>query len=104
MSELIESIKGSQKEIKGLQTEQATQAGSEAQILKQLLDNFQVETLEEAVIVLEEFEQEKKKNDELLKENDIELKEIIASATKTTSATGTTERGSSFGACSGRHG
>ena len=94
MSEVIESIKRSQKEIKELQTEQATQAGSEAQLLKQLEDNFQVKTLKDAVVVLEEFQQERKKNNELLKEVDIDLKQIVASATKASSSTETRERDS----------
>ena len=82
MKEIIESIKRSQNAIKELQHKQATQAGSKAQIIKQLTDNFSVETLEEAQIVLEEFIEEREKNDVLLKEIDTELKEIISSATK----------------------
>ena len=85
MSDVIKSIKNSQSEIKDLQHEQAKQAGSTAQIVKQLKDNFQVETLEEAETVLQEFIAEKEENDELLEEIDTELKEIVSSATKTAS-------------------
>lgn len=80
MSDIISSVKSKQREIKKFQTEQAEQKGSKEQILKQLQENFDVTSLKDGEQILEEFKQERDKNENLLTKMDVELGEIIDSA------------------------
>ena len=88
MSDTLTGVKNKQLKIKELQNLEAQQTGSKEQLLKQLQDGFQVDSLEEAKVVLSELEQERDKNDKLLKEMDSELGEIIQSATASQTSQG----------------
>jgi len=82
MSDVIASVKTKQRKIKELQKTQAQNEGSKAQVLKQLKEKFDVDSQADAEVVLSEFMQEKKKNEELLETLDQELAGIIKCATK----------------------
>jgi phage-related protein len=81
MNDIVRSVKAKQRKIKNLQTTQAQNEGSKAQVLKQLKDTYGIESLADGEDVLESFKQEKEKNEELLQELDAELAGIIQSAT-----------------------
>jgi glutamate synthase domain-containing protein 3 len=92
MSDLIQSVKTKQKEIQNLQTESTRAAGKHEQLLKQLSENFQVSTKEEAKKLLEEYENVRNENVKILGEMDTELEQIITNAksgTKTGAGTKT---------------
>jgi len=89
MSDILTNVKNKQRKIKELQNLEAQQTGSKEQLLKQLQDGFQVNSLDEAKIVLSELEQERDKNAGLLQKIDTELEEIIQSATASSTSQGT---------------
>ena len=89
MSDILTNVKNKQKRIKELQNLEAQQIGSKEQLLKQLQDGFQVNSLDEAKEVQSELVQERDKNAGLLQKIDTELEEIIQSATASSTSQGT---------------
>jgi len=85
MSDVITNVKEKQRKIKELQKIQAQNEGSKAQVLKQLKEKFDIDSQTEAEVILNEFMQEKAKNEKLLETLDQELAGIIKCATGTES-------------------
>jgi len=80
MSDLIAGVKQKMRTIQKLQSDQAEKKGSKIQLLKQLKEEHDVDTLKEAELILAAYKAEKSKNEQLLKEVDEELAGIISSA------------------------
>lgn len=80
MPDVIERLRKKEKELRDLQQKKARQEGQRQQLMQQLKDEFQVDTLEEASAILEELQKEVKANGLELDKLDIEMGQIIETA------------------------
>jgi predicted transcriptional regulator len=80
MSDVIERLHQKEKIIKDLQQKKDRQDGQRTQLLQQLRDEFKVETVEEALIVLESLQTGVESNDLELVQLDTEMGGIIEAA------------------------
>jgi len=80
MSDVIERLHQKEKIIKDLQQKKDRQDGQRTQLLQQMRDEFKVETVEEAMIVLESLQTEVESNDLELVQLDTEMGGIIEAA------------------------
>jgi predicted transcriptional regulator len=80
MSDVIERLHQKERIVKDLQQKKDRQDGQRTQLLQQLRDEFKVETVEEALIVLESLQTEVESNDLELVQLDTEMGGIIEAA------------------------
>jgi len=82
MADIIEELKRKRRTIEQFQRDKANQEGQEAQLIKQLKDECggDVDTIEEADKLVEHLIEEKEESENLLKELDTEMSEIIYNA------------------------
>lgn len=88
MSDVIERLKQKEKTLRDLQQKKARQEGQKQQLVQQLKSEFQVETVEEALAILEGLQTEVEANDRELTQIDTEMGQIIATAGGQQPATG----------------
>jgi len=86
MSDLIRQVKEKQKKIREIQKEEERRSGKRDQLLKQLKETHDVDSLEEAKTYLEELEAINHENTQELEKIDQELQKIISSAETTRTA------------------
>ena len=77
MADVIESLHQKEKILKDLQQKKDRQDGQRAQLMQQLKDEFKVETVDEALVLLNGLQTEVEYNDKALNELDTEIGRII---------------------------
>jgi len=80
-SNIIEKLKEKKEKISSLQTKKARQEGQRDQLLQQLKEKFDVNSLEEGKKKLEELKAKSIKNEEKIEGLDNEMEKIISMAT-----------------------
>ena len=80
MSDVIERLQQKEKIIRDLQQKKARQEGQKAQLMQQLKSELQVETVEEALAILDGLQTEVESNDRELVAIDSEMDQIIKTA------------------------
>jgi len=80
MNDVIEKLKQKEKTLRDLQQKKARQEGQKQQLVQQLRDEFKVETVEEALVILESLQTEVEKNDKELIDLDVEMGGLIKAA------------------------
>lgn len=81
MADIVEQVKSKKEEILQLKQDKAKQDGQKQQILEQLKESFDVDSLEAGEKKLEELDEALEKNTKSLEELDNQMGEIISAAT-----------------------
>lgn len=80
MSDIIEGLKQKRRVIEQFQRDQAKQEGQEEQMLKQLKDEHDADSVEMGEVKIEELKEELAESEKLLENLDAEMGEIIHNA------------------------
>lgn len=80
MANIIEDLKRKRRTIEQFQRDQAKQEGQEEQMLKQLKDDHDVDSVEMGEVKIEKLREEKLESEKLLEDLDKTLSEIIDNA------------------------